>query len=226
MTWMEKKQIRQMRWVLFYIFVTLFVIVAALTIMAVFFKDILPLGIGNHEKLLVKIFIVKTGLIVIALFKSLFSLKRQPAAVEDKPTVPKVNGKYKYEEIWGDNKKVYIGECRIKQDGQELTIQGERTKECNGRKNKKVSIHWFSNWAEFCSDNKIRMDYAITENGGGRGYAILEIGKDTSRAMLGEVHVFKGDYNFGTLKFKKVNKAKVLRNRRSKKASRSIRKSS
>jgi hypothetical protein len=70
------------------------------------------------------------------------------------------------------------------------------------------------------------MDYAITENGGGRGYAILELGKRASRTMLGEIHLFKEDSLFGTLKFKKVYKPKTPQRQRPKRSRRRIAKAS
>lgn len=224
MTMIEKSQLRQMRWVLFCVFIGLFVITAILTIMAVFFK-IEWLGLDKYGDELFKIFLGQTGVMVIALFRSVFLRKKRPVEVEEKP-IPNVSGKYKYEAIWSDNKTEYVGECFIKQDGQELTVLGERTKECNGRKNHKVSVHWSSIWAEVCNDNKIRMDYAITENGGGRGYAILELRKRASRSMLGEIHLFKEDSLFGTLKFKKIYKPKTPQRARPKRTRRRTAKAS
>jgi hypothetical protein len=226
MTMIEKSQLKQMRGVLFYIFVTLFVIIVTLTIMAVFLEDLGPFKIKESErKYFVGAFMAEIAACVVTLFKVMFKLKKPVGEVEEKP-IPNVNGKYKYEATWSDNKTVHLGECRIKQEGQDLTVQGERTKECNGRKNKKVSIQWSSIWAEVCHDNKIRMDYAITENGGGRGYAILEIGKRASRTMLGEIHLFKEDSLFGTLKFKKVFRTKTPQRQRPKRSRRRIAKAS
>lgn len=228
MTMIERSQLRQMRGVLFYIFVVLFVLIVVFTIMAVFLGDILPFKLPIKEserKIFLYGFIAEIGACVVALYKIMFKLKKPVGEVEEKP-IPNVSGRYKYEEIWRDNKTVYLGECCIKQDGQDLTVLGERTKECNGHKNKKVSVHWSSIWAEVCNDNKVRMDYAITENGGGRGYAILELRKRTRGNMLGEIHLFKEDSLFGTLKFKKVCKHKTPQPVRSKRNHRRVAKAS
>lgn len=63
----------QMRWILFWVFVSIFAIVSLLTILAVFFG----LGAPSEEerKTLLYAFIVESGAAVIALFYSLFSLK-------------------------------------------------------------------------------------------------------------------------------------------------------
>jgi hypothetical protein len=224
MTTTEKSQLRQWRGVLFYIFVGLFVLIVVLTIMAVFLKDILPFKLPipeSERKIFFYGFIAEIAVCVVALFKVMFKLKKPVGELEEKP-IPNVSGRYKYEEIWCDNKTVYEGECCIKQDGQDLTVLGERTKECNGHKNKKVSVHWSSTWAEVCNDNKIRMDYAITENGGGRGYAILELRKRSRKSMLGEIHLFKEDSLYGTLKFKKIYNTKTPQRLRPKRTRRRV----
>jgi len=63
-----------MRWILFYIFTALFVLIVVMTIATVFF------GLGapteNERDLLFKTFVVEIGLAVVALFYSLFGLKK------------------------------------------------------------------------------------------------------------------------------------------------------
>ena len=206
MTQMEKRQIRRMRWILFYTFMVFFVIITALTILAVFFEEPRPLGISipeKHKKIFLYAFPVEIGSSVFGLFNLIFKMKKQPAEEEKKP-IANVKGKYKYEEIWSNNKTVYTGECQIKQDETKLTVNGERKKECNGRKNKKVSVPWFSNWAELCNDNKIRMDFGITNGDTDRGYAILQVGRRHSKKILGEVHILGNPYVVGTIKLKRI----------------------
>ncbi|MCP4977161.1 MAG: hypothetical protein GY931_13455 [Maribacter sp.] len=64
-----------MRWILFYIFTALFVLIVVMTMATVFF------GIGepteNERDVLFKTFIVEIGLAVATLFYSLFGLKKQ-----------------------------------------------------------------------------------------------------------------------------------------------------
>ena len=200
MTQAERKQNKRMKWILFYIFITIFVVIVAGTIMVVFF------GYGEprpeEREILFKVFIGEIGIAVLALFKVLFGLKRKPAAEET--NLPKVDGKYKYEITCGNNKTLFIGECRVKQDGRSLTFNGERKKTINGRKKENVSIHWYSNWAELCADNKVRLDYSITANGGVRGYAILDAARSSARDMVGEFHLLHEPYTYGTVKFKRA----------------------
>ncbi|MCP5049054.1 MAG: hypothetical protein GY940_17925 [bacterium] len=199
MTRAEIKQTNRMKWVLFYIFIGIFVVIVAGTIMVVFFGYGQPTEV--ERDILFKVFIGEIGLAVMALFKVLFGLKKKP--VEDTP-VPKVSGKYKYEINFNDNKKVFLGECRIKQEGRTLTINGEQKKSKVGRKKTTVSIHWRSNWAELCADNKIRLDYSFAVNGGTRGYAILDAGLTTFKEILGEFHLLHEPYDCGTIKFKRA----------------------
>ncbi|NIM14948.1 MAG: hypothetical protein GTO45_23530 [Candidatus Aminicenantes bacterium] len=201
MTQSERKQNRRMKWVLFYVFVAIFVAIVTLTIMVVFF------GFGDtteqERDFLFKVFIGEVGIAMITLFKVLFGLKKKP--VGEETAIPSVNGRYKYELNLTGNKTTYLGECRVKQDGRVLTFNGERQKECNGLKKKKVSVHWYSNWAELCADNKVRLDYAITLNGGVRGYAILDVGsKNSTKGMVGEFHLLHEPYVYGTVKFKRA----------------------
>jgi hypothetical protein len=201
MTQLERKQNNRMRSVLFYIFIAIFVVIVAGTIGMVFF------GLGRpepHEReILFNVFIGEIGLAVLALFKVLFGLKKP--AVEN-AEVPKVEGTYKYEMSFSETKTktFYLGECIIKQDQRELAVTGERQKSKNGRKKNNVSIHWNSNWAEVCGDNKIRMDYSINSNGGIRGFAILSANRNSFKEMIGEFHLMHEPYQSGTIKLKRV----------------------
>lgn len=71
----------QMRWILFYVFLGLFVVIVAWTVLAVF------MNVGNisaaHRDTLFNAFIVEIGAAVIALFYSIFELK--PARSGDSP---------------------------------------------------------------------------------------------------------------------------------------------
>jgi hypothetical protein len=202
MTRAEIKQNKRMKWILFYIFVTIFVIIVAGTIMVVFFGYGKPTEV--EREILFKVFIGEIGIAVLALFKLLFGLKKKEREPEEKP-IPKVGGKYKYELTCSENKAAFMAECLVKQDGRVLAFNGERKKECIGHKKRRVSYHWFSHWAELCVDNKIRLDYSITNNNGGlRGYAILDLGKKSGRGMVGEFHLLGSPYTYGTVKFKKI----------------------
>jgi hypothetical protein len=195
-----EKQTRRMRNVLFCIFLLFFVVIVAATIATVF----LDFGKPTPEEraVLFKVFMVEIGIAVLALFKILFGLKKKPA--KEEIPIPKVAGKYKYEITCCDNKTLFQGECRVKQDGRTLNINGERKKIKSGYKKKNVSIHWYSNWAELCEDKKVRLDYYITQNGGIRGYAILDVGQSTSKEMVGEFHFLKEPYIHGTIKFNRA----------------------
>lgn len=195
-----EKQTRRMRNVLFCIFLLFFVVIVAGTIATVF----LDFGKPTPEEraVLFKVFMVEIGIAVLALFKILFGLKKKPA--NEEISIPKVAGKYKYELTCGDNKTLFRGECRVKQDGRTLNINGERKKAKSGHKKESVSIHWYSNWAELCEDKKVRLDYYITQNGGIRGYAILDVGQSTSKEMVGEFHFLKEPYVYGTIKFNRT----------------------
>lgn len=201
MTRGEIKQNKRMKWILFFIFTSIFVLLVAATVMVVFF------GIGSpspkEREFLFHVFIGEVGLSVLALFKVLFGLKKSP--VNKEAPVKNVDGKYKYELTCSEKNMVYSGECLVKQQGRALSFNGERQKECNGKKKRRVSYHWFSNWAELCLDDKIRLDYSLSNgNGGIRGYAILEINKKSSNGMTGEFHMLAQEYIFGTVKFKRA----------------------
>lgn len=201
MTQGEIKQNKRMRWILFYIFITIFVLIVAGTIATVFF------GFGspspNERSLLFKIFIGEIGIAVLTLFRVLFGLKRKP--VEAVESIPRVDGKYKYEITTSDNKNSITGECMVKQDGRALVFNGERQKEYCGHKKNRVSYHWFSHWAELCVDNKVRLDYSVTDNNGGlRGYAILDTAKKSTAGMAGEFHLLGQPYVHGTIRFKRI----------------------
>lgn len=200
MTRSEIKQTKRMKWVLFCIFVMIFVVIVAGTIATVFFDFGKPTP--EERGILFKVFIGEVGIAVLALFKVLFGLKKKPAEVEI--PVPNVAGKYKYELTCCDNKTLFGGECRVKQDGRSLNFNGERNKAKTGHKKEKVSIHWYSSWAELCDDKKVRLDYHITQNGGIRGYAVLDVGKSTSKEMVGEFHFLKEPYVYGTIKFSRA----------------------
>ena len=196
---LEKKQITKMRWVLFCIFASIFVIIVIGTLLVVFF------GVGKptekERDLLFNIFIIEVGIALIALFKMLFNLKKRRQT--EKPIL-EVGGKYEYELTCGDNTS-FLGECRIKQKGRSLYFSGERKKKIVGDKEENLSIPWFSQWAEICLDNKIRLDYSLTVNGGIRGYSILvlEAGLETQETMVGEFHLLEHAHVCGTVKLKK-----------------------
>ena len=196
---LEKKQITKMRWVLFCIFASIFVIIVIGTLLVVFF------GVGKptekERDLLFNIFIIEVGIALIALFKMLFNLKKRHQ--EEKPIL-EIGGKYEYEITCGDNTS-FLGECRIKQKGRSLYFSGERKKKIVGDKEDNLSIPWFSQWAEICLDNKIRLDYSLTVNGGIRGYSILvlEAGLETQDTMVGEFHLLEQAHVCGTVRLKK-----------------------
>jgi hypothetical protein len=199
MTRGEVKQNNRMRSVLFYIFVTIFVVIVAGTTMVVFFDYGKP---QPHEReILFNVFIGEIGIAVLALFKMLFGLKKP--AVETAPA-PKLDGTYKYEMNFNDNKTVYQGECNIKQDNRVLTFNGENRKSRTGRKKETVSIHWNSNWAELCADNKVRMDYSINFNGGMRVFCVLNGNRSSFKEMMGEFHLLHEPYKCGSVKFKRA----------------------
>jgi hypothetical protein len=196
---LEKKQITKMRWVLFCIFASIFVIIVIGTLLVVFF------GVGKptekERDLLFNVFIIEVGIAIIALFKMLFNLKKKHQ--EEKPLL-EVGGRYEYEISCGDH-TLFLGECRIKQKGRSLYFSGERKKKIVGDKEENVSIPWFSQWAEICLDNKIRMDYSLTVNGGIRGYSILvlEAGLEAEDTMVGEFHLLEQAHVCGTVRLKK-----------------------
>lgn len=202
MTKGEKKQISWMRAVLFWVFVIIFIAVAVIGLL----DFIVELGLDKkvrqwiHYGLLAEVVAA-----VMLLFKVVFGLKKRPVPeVVEKP-VRKVDGKYKYEIICSDNKTTYQGECVVKQDGRALAFNGEQTKENRGTRKKRISFHWFSNWAELCVDNKVRVDYSQANNNGGvRGYAVLNLGRRSEMTMSGELHLLGQSYTFGTIKFKRA----------------------
>jgi hypothetical protein len=200
---LNEKQITKMRWVLFCVFASIFVIIVIGTLLVVFFGIGKPTG--KERDLLFNVFIVEVGIAVIALFKMLFNLKKKPqeGKQEEKPIL-EVGGRYEYEIDCGDN-ILFLGECQIKQEGRRLSFSGERKKKIVGDKEENVSIPWFSQWAEICLDNKIRMDYSLTINGGIRGYSILvlEAGLEAEDIMVGEFHLFEQAHVCGTVRFKK-----------------------
>ena len=88
---------------------------------------------------------------------------------------------------------------------------------------KSVSYQWFSNWAEMCMDNMVRLDYSIANgNGGQRGYAVLAVGRRRSninksskgrknsktrrsyKTMTGELYLLGQPHIFGTIKLRRV----------------------
>jgi len=93
----------------------------------------------------------------------------------------------------------------LKQDGRALVFNGEQREERKGLSKKRVSFHWFSTWAELCEDNKIRMDYFMSNQKGGlRAYLILESGKTSRHSMSGEFHLLHEPHTCGTVTFKPV----------------------
>lgn len=200
---LNEKQITKMRWFLFYIFASIFVIIVIGTLLVVFF------GVGKptekERDLLFNFFIVEVGIAIIALFKMLFNLKKKPQEEkqEEKPIL-EVGGRYEYEINCGDH-TIFLGECKIKQKGRSLNFSGERKKKIVEDKEENVSIPWFSQWAEICLDNKIRMDYSLTVNGGIRGYSILvlEAGLEAEDTMVGEFHLLEQAHVCGTVRLKK-----------------------
>jgi len=221
MTKIEKAQTRRMKWILFYVVVSIFVVIVALTIAKVWFDFGSPSP--AERSVLFKVFIGEVGLTVLALFKVLFNLKKKPVEIEEETPVLKVNGKYQYKVACSDNKTTFLGECLVKQDGRELTFNGEQKKECVGTRKKSVSYQWFSNWAEMCMDNMVRLDYSIANgNGGQRGYAVLAVGRRYSstkksskgrknsktrrsyKTMTGELYLLGQPHIFGTIKLRRV----------------------
>jgi hypothetical protein len=122
---------------------------------------------------------------------------------KEKPILD-VGGRYEYEITCG-NSTLFLGECRIKQKGRSLYFNGERKKKIVGDKEENVSVPWFSQWAEVCLDNKIRLDYSLTVNGGIRGYSILivEGGIEAQDTMVGEFHLLEQAHVYGTVRLKK-----------------------
>lgn len=193
-----------MRWILFYVFVFIFVAVVVGTYLAVF-TNIVEIPKKEYESVLFKVFIIEVGLAVVTLFLVIFNLRKRPVDEVEQKLVPKVDGKYKYEVFCSDKKNMFQGECLVKQDGRALSFNGERQKECSGIKKKKVSFHWFSHWAELCVDNKVRLDYSLTDsNGGTRGYAVLQVNSSKAKKMQGEVYLFGSSYVYGTVKYRKL----------------------
>lgn len=200
MTWSERKQTRKMKWILFTIFVIIFIVIVAGTIAKVFFDYGKPND--NERAVLFKVFIVEVGLAVLTLFKVLFWKRKR--AKEKKDEVPKINGKYKYEIMYNDNKTIYYGRCRIKQHGRVLKLHGSRSKVKIGKKKENISIHWYSKWAEICLDNKLRMDYSITSNGVIKGYVIIDVEDKHPKNMMGEVHLLHEPYVYGIVKLMRI----------------------
>lgn len=202
MTQGEKRQTKWMRAVLFWVFVIIFIAVAVIGLLNL-------IGVVPLEKN-VKTFIRYSCLTqvvaaVMLFFKVVFGLKKRPVPEAVEKPVRKVDGKYKYEIICSDNKTTYQGECVVKQDGRALAFNGEQTKESRGTRKKKISSYWFSNWAELCVDNKVRLDYSLANNNGGvRGYAVINLRRRSGMTMSGELHLLGQSYTFGTIKFKRV----------------------
>jgi len=86
----EKKQTRRMRWILFYVVVSIFVVVAIYAILVACFH------IGDPKPsvrdFLFNVFIGEVGIVVMALCYKLFNLKKKLVKVEE-TLVLKVNGK-------------------------------------------------------------------------------------------------------------------------------------
>ncbi len=86
----EKKQTRRMRWILFYVVVSIFVVLAIYAILVVCFH------IGNPKPsvrdFLFNVFIGEVVITVMALFYKLFNLKKKLVEVEETPVL-KVNSK-------------------------------------------------------------------------------------------------------------------------------------
>jgi hypothetical protein len=202
MTQGEKKQIRWMRAVLFLVFVTIFVAVAVIGLL----DSIGILTLDEKENSLFR-YSCLAGVVsaVILWFKVHFGLKKRPVPEVVEKAVRKVDGKYKYEIICSNNKTKYQGECVVKQDGRALAFNGEQTKESRGTRKKRISYHWFSNWAELCVDNKVRVDYSLANNNGGtRCFAVMSLGRRSGMTMSGELHQLGQSYNIGTIKFKRA----------------------
>lgn len=191
-----------MRAVLFWVFVIIFIAVAVIGLLDIIGKLTLDKKVRQliHYGLLAEVVTA-----VILLFKVYFGLKKRPVPeVVEKP-VRKVDGKYKYEIICSNNKTKYQGECVVKQDGRALAFNGEQTKESRGTRKKRISYHWFSNWAELCVDNKVRVDYSLANNNGGtRCFAVMSLGRRSGMTMSGELHQLGQTYTFGTIKFKRA----------------------
>jgi hypothetical protein len=205
MTQGEKKQTRWMRAVLFWVFVLIFVAVAVIGLLDLIEVLTLNAKVRPIVRYIRWGFLAEVVAAVMLLFKVVFGLKRRPVPELVEKPVRKVDGKYKYEIICSDNKTTYQGECVVKQDGRALAVNGEQTKVGHGIRKKKISFHWFSNWAELCVDNKVRLDYSLANNNGGvRGYAVINIGRRSATTMSGELHLLGQPYTFGTIKFKKA----------------------
>lgn len=202
MTRREKKQTRWMRAVLFLVFVSIFLAVAVIGLLDII--GVLKLD-EEVRRWIHYGCLAEAVAAVMLLFKVVFGLRKRPVPeVVEKP-VRKVDGKYKYEIICSDNKTIYQGECVVKQDGRALAFNGEQTKESRGTRKKRVSFHWFSNWAELCMDNKVRLDYSLANNNGGvRAYAVINLGRRSGMSMSGELHLLGQSYSFGTIKFKRA----------------------
>lgn len=201
MTRTERKQTRRMKWALFCIFLMIFVVIVAGTIATVFFDFGKPTT--EERSILFKVFIGEVGIAVLALFRVLFGLKKKDAEIEEMK-IPKISGKYKYEAYHSDNKVISIGVCRVKQMGRVLEFNGEWQKVIVNGKKENLSLRWSSNWAELCMDNKVRLDYSVTQNGGDRGFVIIEPGRTSSETVVGEFHALRKPYICGTIKFKRI----------------------
>jgi hypothetical protein len=197
---LDRIQIIKMRWILFCVFTAIFVIIVFGTLLIIFF------GLGepteNERNILFNVFIVEVGVSMTALFGLLFNLKKKPGV---DPPVSNVSGNYEYEITCSDSRVTFLGECRIKQEGRRLHFSGERKKQIDGDEIENVSIAWFSQWGEICLDNKIRLDYSLTVNGGVRGYAalVVEAEPDEQDTLVGEFHLLEQAHVCGTVKFKK-----------------------
>jgi len=197
----EKRQTFLMRWILFYTFVVIFVVIVAGTIATVFFDFGSPSP--EERSILFKVFLGEIGVTVITLFKALFGLRKNPAVVDDSKLL-KIEGKYKYDTVHNDRKFAVSGICNVKQSGRTLIFNGEWNKVTAGKKKENVSIHWHSTWAELGLDNKVRIDYTVSHGGGYRGFAIIAPGKASSNTIVGEFHDLRDPYSYGTIKFKRI----------------------
>ena len=79
---------------------------------------------------------------------------------------PDISGRWSYEVHNGLGEFSHKGDCIIRQDGPNLTIQGTRRWTCRHVDGKymcvKVNAPWSSKWAQVCGDGRVRFDYSIS----------------------------------------------------------------
>lgn len=205
-------QTEKMRWIVFYIFIGLFVLIVLVTIAAVFY------GFGNVpqevRQSVFNIYIIEIGVAVIALFYSLFGLKKDR---ELKPSeVIDLAGNWKYQSEKANSSRKYLGECKITQDGRSLNISGYLKKVQISDKGitheENINIRWDTRWAYLFEDNMLRFDFdGNLPKGATRGYCVMRADENNPAKLSGEYYILPPDLvykgNFGNITFEKIEKA-------------------